>query len=47
MKRLKRRNDENLWLKKQLDVTILEASKLTGEVEKLKKSLPAERKIVV
>ncbi|KAM1807632.1 hypothetical protein ACFX11_030611 [Malus domestica] len=54
LERLKRRNDENLLLKKQLEATILEASKVRGEqdsalaeVSELNKSLLAEREAVV
>ncbi|XP_050139965.1 uncharacterized protein LOC126616047 [Malus sylvestris] len=54
LERLKRRNDENLRLKKQLEATILKASQVRGErdivlaeVSELNKSLLAERETVV
>ncbi|KAB2621456.1 GRIP domain-containing protein RUD3-like [Pyrus ussuriensis x Pyrus communis] len=47
LERLKRRNDKNLWLKKQLEATILEASKVKGKIKELKKNLPAERETIV
>ncbi|KAB2615818.1 GRIP domain-containing protein RUD3-like [Pyrus ussuriensis x Pyrus communis] len=54
IERLTRRNGENLRLKKELEMTILEASKVKGkldsalvEVSKLKGSIPTERETVV
>ncbi|KAB2604266.1 hypothetical protein D8674_037557 [Pyrus ussuriensis x Pyrus communis] len=43
MKQLKRRNCENLRLKKQLEATILKASEVKRKVEELKNNLPVER----
>ncbi|RXI01857.1 hypothetical protein DVH24_015206 [Malus domestica] len=52
--RLTRRNDENLRLKKQLETTILEASKVKrgldsalAEVYEMNESIPTEREIFV
>ena len=44
---LTRRNGENLRLKKQLETTILEVSKIKEEVSELKRSIPVEREAAV